>query len=91
MPDPFEALTSDPTSPVPSESGWWSLCLRSSFQVPIGHREGTSRARSRRLSQTLTVASCAFSPGRFADSHELSELGERGSGEGGGRRGFRER
>lgn len=36
----------------------------------------------------LTVASCAFSPGRFADSHELSELGERGSGVDGGRRGF---
>lgn len=36
----------------------------------------------------LNVASCAFSPGRFADSHELSELGERGSRVGGGRRGF---
>lgn len=39
----------------------------------------------------LTVASCAFSPGRFSDSHELSELGEWGSGVGGGRRGCPER
>lgn len=57
-----------------------------------GSRWGIGRecpgTRSSRERQTLTGASfCAFSPGRFADSHELSELGEPGSG-GWGARGW---
>lgn len=53
--------------------------LEKYLPIPVGHREGTSRDPKPQGEAVLTDASfCAFSSGRFADSHELSELGEPG-------------
>ncbi|ELK16071.1 Peroxisomal membrane protein PEX16 [Pteropus alecto] len=59
----------------PAATAQLETAVRGLSYLLAGHREGTSRDPKPQGEAVLTDASfCAFSSGRFADSHELSEL-----------------